>query len=234
MNKENMQHIITRSKIFFRDKVVTNHLKNTEKLTRLSAFNVNPFIHKYLAQFAFGDSSPESLAKALIYPRVLGTSITTTFGTQLQNYCNEVLSSYASVTAGMDIEFIDAEDNRRKYCQIKSGPQTINKDDVKTIKDHFKAVLNLSRTNHLNLSFTDCVVGILYGDDYSINQFYREINETYPVYIGAEFWYHLTGDRRFYYELINAFSEVALEMDSSATVQRVIKELAEDISNHNH
>lgn len=43
----------------------------------------------------------------------------------------------------------------------------------------------------------------------------------------------LTGDRRFYYELINAFSEVALEMDSSATLQRVIKELAEDISKHN-
>ena len=80
MNKKNMQDIIIRSKIFFRDKIVANHLKNTEKLTCLSVFNVNPFTHKYLAQFAFGDSSPESLAKALIYPRVLGTSIATTFG----------------------------------------------------------------------------------------------------------------------------------------------------------
>lgn len=132
----------------------------------------------------------------------------------------------------MDIEFIDAEDNRRKYCQIKAGPNTINKDDVKTIKDHFKSVLNLSRTNHLNLSFTDCVVGVLYGDNESINSFYRAINETYPVYVGEEFWYHLTGDRKFYYSLINAFSEVAREMDGSEIMQRVIKALAEDISNH--
>lgn len=232
MNQENLQDIIIRSKKFFRNKIATNHLKNAEKLTSLSAFNVNPFTHEYLAQFAFGDSSPESLAKALIYPRVLGTSIATTFGTQLQNYCNEVLASYASVTAGMDIEFIDAEDNRRKYCQIKAGPNTINKDDVKTIKDHFKSVLNLSRTNHLNLSFTDCVVGVLYGDNQSINAFYRTINETYPVYVGEEFWYHLTGDHQFYYSLINAFSEVAKDMDSSETMQRVIKALAEDISSH--
>jgi hypothetical protein len=38
-----------------------------------------------------------------------------------------------SVVHGIDIEFIDAIDGRKKYCQLKSGPSTINKDDVVTI-----------------------------------------------------------------------------------------------------
>ena len=90
------QAILSSAKSFFRARIAENHKANTEKLSSLEKFNINPFTHKYLAQFAFGDSSPESMAKALIYPRVLGTSISTTFGTQLQYFCNEVLSSYAS------------------------------------------------------------------------------------------------------------------------------------------
>lgn len=108
MTEAERQAILSSAKTFFRTRIAENHKANTEKLTSLSKFNINPFTHKYLAQFAFGDSSPESMAKALIYPRVLGTSISTTFGTQLQYFCNEVLSSYASTTSGIDIEFIDA------------------------------------------------------------------------------------------------------------------------------
>lgn len=107
MTEAERQAILSSAKTFFRTRIAENHKANTEKLTSLSKFNINPFTHKYLAQFAFGDSSPESMAKALIYPRVLGTSISTTFGTQLQYFCNEVLSSYASTTSGIDIEFID-------------------------------------------------------------------------------------------------------------------------------
>lgn len=84
MTEAERQAILSSAKTFFRTRIAENHKANTEKLTSLSKFNINPFTHKYLAQFAFGDSSPESMAKALIYPRVLGTSISTTFGTQLQ------------------------------------------------------------------------------------------------------------------------------------------------------
>ena len=89
MTEAERQAILSSAKTFFRTRIAENHKANTEKLTSLSKFNINPFTHKYLAQFAFGDSSPESMAKALIYPRVLGTSISTTFGTQLQYFCNE-------------------------------------------------------------------------------------------------------------------------------------------------
>ena len=209
MTEAERQAILSSAKTFFRTRIAENHKANTEKLTSLSKFNINPFTHKYLAQFAFGDSSPESMAKALIYPRVLGTSISTTFGTQLQYFCNEVLSSYASTTSGIDIEFID------------------------TIKRHFTAIRNLARTNHLDLNITDCIVGVFYGTESSLSQSYKRIDEEYPVYVGKEFWHRRTGDSDFYYDLIDAFAEVADEMDSSAMIGQIIQRLAHEIDENN-
>ena len=137
MDKKEREAILIKSKKFFKNKIVKSHIKNTEKLSSIDEFKINPFMHTYLAQFAFGNSTPESLAKALIYPRVLGTSLATSFGNGMQDYCGSVLDGNGSLVQGMDIEFLDCVDGKKKYCQIKAGPQTINKDDVDTIKDHF-------------------------------------------------------------------------------------------------
>lgn len=233
MTEAERQIILEKAKVFFREKVAVNHKTNTEKLTTLSKFNINPFTHKYLANFAFGDASPENMAKALVYPRVLGTSISTTFGTQLQYFCNEVLDSYASTTSGIDIEFVDAIDGRKKYCQVKAGPQTINHDDVTTICNHFTAIKNLARTNRMtefNPMF-DCVVGVFYGTPDSLSASYKNIQEEYPVICGQEFWHRLTGDENFYEELINAFAEVADEINCSEALEEVIQNLAREIEN---
>ncbi|MDR2610796.1 MAG: restriction endonuclease, partial [Clostridiales Family XIII bacterium] len=203
--------IIEKAKVFFREKIAAKHLANTEKLRDVGVFNINPFTHKYLAQFAFGNDDPESMAKAILYPRILGTSISTTFGNELQYFCNEVLSSFASTTSGIDIEYNDILDGRHKYCQVKAGPTTINNDDVETIKNHFTSIRNLARTNRLadfNPMY-DCVVGVLYGDAKSLSGAYKKIAEEYIVLVGQEFWEHLTGDPSFFGKLINAFSEVA-------------------------
>lgn len=235
MTEQERIEILERSKTFFRARIAENHKRNTEKLSTLDEFNINPFIHKYLAQFAFGNSSPESMAKVLLYPRILGTSISTTFGTQLQFFCNEVLSSYASTTSGIDIEFIDVTDGRRKYCQVKAGPNTINHDDVETICNHFNSIKNLARTNRMtefNPMF-DCVVGVFYGNEDRLSVHYKKIAKTYPVFVGKDFWYRLTGDEDFYEDLINTFAEVAEEMDSSLLVERMINKLSNEIMKAN-
>lgn len=226
MNQEEKQKILEDAKAFFRTRICPNHLKNTKKLKNIEAFDINPFLHSYIARFAFGDTTPESLAKALIYPRVLGTSINTTFGTNIQFFCNDVLEAFASTTSGIDIEFIDAEDGQRKYCQVKAGPNTINKDDVPVIKDHFRGVINLARTNGLRIATDDCIVGVLYGTFDELSGHYKKIHEDYPVIVGKDFWYHLTGDPSFYQDLIMAFTEVADEIDASEIMQETIAELA--------
>lgn len=228
MTEDERLLILEKSKNFFKEEIVKSHIKNTEKLSSINEFNINPFIHNYLAQFSFGNSDPESLAKVLIYPRVLGTSINTTFGNKMQAYCGKVLAGNGSLVNGMDIEFIDCVDGKKKYCQIKAGPQTINKDDVKTICDHFSAAIRLSRTNNLNITSENCVVGIFYGEPRDLSANYKKINYTYPVYIGKEFWHRLTGDKDFYDKLISSFADVAKEMDSSKLLNETIQKLSKN------
>lgn len=237
MTEQEKQEILDKAKDFFTNTLVANHKKNTEKL-KLKLFNINPFLIKYLANFMNGSSNPEDIAKALVYPRVLGTSVNTSFGTNLQKFCTSTLEGFASTTSGIDIEFIDYTDGRKKYCQIKAGPNTINKDDVKTIVDHFGAVKRLARTNGLSLLYDDLIVGVFYGTKSELNAHYKKIDEEYPVIIGQDFWYRLTGDENFYYDLIDTIAESALDEDCTAllndTIKRITKEIENDPSLCNH
>lgn len=221
--------IIEKAKDFFRKEIAPSHIENTKKLVKLKEFNLNPFLDKYKASFLTGNDDPESIARALVYPRVLGTSINTTFGNKLQKFCSDVLEGFASTTSGIDIEYIDKLDGRKKYCQIKAGPNTINKDDVDTIKNHFAVVKYLARTNNLNVGLNDLVVGVFYGTSQDLSGHYKRINEEYPVIIGSEFWYRLTGENDFYKRLTDAIGEVASEYDASELIEGVIKSLAKEI-----
>ena len=71
-----------------------------------------------------GQLTPKSIAKALAYPRVLGQSITTSFGMNMQKFISDVLvNAFGSTTQGIDIEFTDCVDGRKKYCQVKLGAE---------------------------------------------------------------------------------------------------------------
>lgn len=229
MIQQNPNEIIEKAKEFFRNEIAPSHIANTEKLTRLKEFNLNPFLDKYKASFLTGNDDPRSIAKALVYPRVLGTSINTIFGEKLQKFCSEVLEGFSSTTSGIDIEFIDKIDGNRKYCQVKAGPNTINKDDVKTIKDHFAGVKNLARTNGQRIALDDLVVGVFYGNPKELSGHYKRINEDYPVIVGQEFWYRLTGELDFYERLTGGISDVASEYDASELIESVIENLANEI-----
>ena len=226
--------IIESGKLYFREIIIPNHLKGLAKL-KLKDFKINPFLVNYLAAFLCGNTEPRSLAKALIYPRILGTSINTSFGQNIQVF----ISSLAQVTGsasgidGIDIEFVDAIDGRRKYCKCKAGPQTINKDDVQTILGHFKHLHNKARLDHLNVQIDDMIVGVLYGEEDELSTHYKIINSHYPVYCGAGFWEHLTGDDNFYHRFAKAFGEVVEEdnIDGTHLILDKINEISQEITN---
>ncbi|OTA19796.1 hypothetical protein Xbed_02107 [Xenorhabdus beddingii] len=226
---KNKEEILTKAKEWFSESIAKNHRKNTLKLVDPKEFNINPFLTVYLAKYLTGNATPESIAKTLILPRVLSTSITTSFGTHMQNFISILKESFGSTTSGIDIEFIDQLDGNKKYCQIKAGPNTINKDDVESIAGHFKGVINLARTNNLRIPRDDMIVGVLYGQDSELSGHYKRISEQYdyPVIIGQDFWYRLTGDKNFYNELIGAITSIAVETDFSKELEEVIKELSQ-------
>lgn len=232
MKKVQKQAIIRSGKEYFRRVIVPNHLRNLEKLS-LSSFNFNPFLINYLAAFLCGNTEPESLARALVYPRILGTSLNTSFGQNIQVFISQLqeVVGGASGIDGIDIEFVDALDGRRKYCQCKAGPQTINKDDIATILGHFKYLMNKSRLDRMGLQFDDLVVGVLYGERANLSGNYKAIDAHYPVLCGADFWERLTADKNFYYQLAKAFGEVVEEdgIDGSALILAKVNGIAQEI-----
>ncbi|TGL23130.1 restriction endonuclease [Leptospira levettii] len=228
MDKKQKREILDKTKIWFRDVIAINHIENTKKLADINEFNVNPFLATYLANFLTGNSNPESIAKALIYPRALGTSITTSFGTNIQKFTSDVLSAFKSTTSGIDIEFEDSIDGIKRYCQLKAGPNTINKDDVETIAGHFRGIIQLAKTNGLKLSYENFSVCLIYGNQNEISGHYKRITDQYhyPVIIGKDFWHRLTGEAEFYFDLIKTFAEVASESDFKKELEKVIRELS--------
>ena len=232
MTEQQKQAIIESGKEYFRTTIIPNHLKNLQKL-KLSSFNINPFLINYLAAFLCGDTEPRSLAKALVYPRILGTSLNTSFGQNIQVFISslEEITGGASGIEGIDIEFVDAIDGRRKYCQCKAGPQTINKEDIATILGHFKYLMNKSRLDRMGLQFDDLIVGVLYGERDNLSANYKAIDAHYPVLCGADFWERLTGDKEFYNRLSKAFGEVVEEdgIDGSTLILQKVDEIAQEI-----
>jgi len=222
--------LLEKAREFFKNEIVESHINTAcKKASKLSSYNINPFLFKYLANFLSGNDSPKSIAKALILPRILGTSINTIFGNKIQKMISTLFDGMGSTTQGVDIEFIDVIDGRKKYCQLKSGPNTINKDDVKTLSDHFKSIKNLARTNNLDIRLDDLIIGVLYGEENELSAHYKKLKKEYPVIIGQEFWYRLTGEKLFYYDLIDVIGEVAIEVDGTQILQDTIDTLSEEI-----
>lgn len=231
MNQKERTALLDEAKNFFRDTIVVNHASKLRTLSKISTYNYNPFLVRYLAKFFTGQDDSISIAKVLLYPRILGTSINTSFGQNIQKFCSQVLKKYGSAIPGIDIEFIDFSDGRRKYCQIKAGPDTINKDDVVTIVGHFNAIKGIARTNNLDLRATDLVIGTLYGIEKELNGNYKKLQQSYEVIVGREFWTRLTGDKNLYIDLIKTFCQVADDVDGKKKIKKTLSLLSEDIDN---
>lgn len=212
MKEKELLELITN---YFRDKIFENHIKSSlSKHSKLSSYKINPIVVKYLSKILENDFTPLGIAKALYYPRVLGTSINTSFGTRIQNMFVALGLASGSLIKGMDIEFVDKMDHRKKWCQLKSGPNTINSEDVSPLLKKFTTVTNLARTNAMKLNNSDLILGVLYGTEEQLSQHYKKIDEQFPVIIGKEFWHRITGFENFYEKLVTHLDMAILNLET--------------------
>lgn len=229
MTEQQKQAIIESGKQYFRSIIIPNHLKNLNKL-HLSSFDINPFLINYLAAFIKEDSQIIGLAKALVYPYIYDKVIDASSEQNVQSLVSllQEVTGGASNFDGIDFEFVDAVDGRRKFCQFKAGVKTINKDDIASVLCYFKPLISQPS---LDLQFEDLVVGVLYGEKDNLSDYYKTIATHYPVLCGSDFWMHLTGDETFYHRLAKAFGEVVDEdgIDGSALILAKVEEIAEEI-----
>tara|TARA_R110001592_G_scaffold71389_6_gene218307 strand:+ start:1533 stop:2243 length:711 start_codon:yes stop_codon:yes gene_type:complete len=227
MNEKELLAIITN---YFEEKIFENHKINALKThSTLKSYKINPIIVKYLSKILENDFTPIGIAKALYYPRILGTSINTSFGTRIQNMFVELNLASGSLIKGMDIEFIDKLDGRKKWCQLKSGPNTINSEDVNPLLKKFSSVTNLARTNAMNLNNSDLILGVLYGEEAQLSQHYKKIDEQFPVIIGKEFWHRITGFSDFYEKLVLNLDEMILTLNTEDFFKKGYIALAKEI-----
>jgi hypothetical protein len=226
------KELLTEIVSYFETYIFTNHINASLTVhSKLKSYNINPIVVKYLSKILENSYTPEGVAKALFYPRVLGTSINTSFGTRIQNMFVELKIAEGSLIQGMDIEFNDKIDNRKKWCQLKSGPNTINSEDVKPLITKFTKTIHLARTNSAlsGISNSDFVVGVLYGDENELSMHYKEINKIHPVIIGKNFWHRITGFHNFYEGLVLELHKTINNLDTKDLITKGYQELANEI-----
>ena len=149
---------------YFEKNIFEQHINSSLRIhSKLKSYKINPILVKYLSKVLDDKYSPEGVAKALYYPRVLGTSINTSFGTRIHSMFVDLGIAQGSFIKGMDIEFLDKIDNRKKWCQLKSGPNTLNSEDVNPLLKKFSDTIKLARTNKAlsGIRNTDFVVGVI-------------------------------------------------------------------------
>ena len=142
----------------------------------------------------------------------------------------ELRLAEGSLIKGMDIEFIDKIDERKKWCKLKSGPNTINSEDVNPLLKKFTTVTNLARTNSMNLNNSDLILGVLYGGEDQLSQHYQKIDKQFPVIIGKEFWHRLTGFPNFYDKLVANLDLMILDLGTEDFFKKGYLALANEIS----
>jgi Type II restriction endonuclease EcoO109I len=220
--------------IYFEKNIFEKHINSAlNNHSKLKSYNINPIVVKYLSKVLDNKYSPEGIAMALFYPRVLGTSINTSFGTQIQNMFVELEIASGSMIKGMDIEFLDKIDKRKKWCQLKSGPNTINSEDVKPLIKKFTDTINLARTNKglKSINNSDFIVGVLYGETSELSMHYKSIDKSHPVLVGRNFWHHITGFPKFYDKLVLALHESISNLDTKNFIKAGCNELTNEIRN---
>ena len=210
-------------------------LEKLESGHRLSKFKINPFILISLSSGVFGQPTSMNMAKALLYPRVFGTSINTTFGDKMQKLCVQFLGAQASGTAGMDIEFTDKTEKQHVIMQLKAGPNTINSGDVEPILQDMHKAYRLLQQNRIK-NMPTFAIGITYGTTPEISGHYKRIQSSpvggqtnIPIYIGQNFWYRLTGNPKFYAEMLGIFIEVFEQENYSTLLEKDLKSLSAEI-----
>jgi hypothetical protein len=225
------QVVLDKAGEWFNDVIIKNHILNTKKLKKAASFKLNPLLNPYLSAFLTGSVTPEGIARSLIYARILSTSITTSFGTNIQGFITDVLAhAYGALEAGVDIVFEDKVDGEKKYAQLKLGPNTLNADDVDTIQGHFRTLKNKSVTNHVRLHSDSLIVGIMYGTRRQLSQHYLSLERDhfYPIFVGKDFWRRLTGDELFFEKLIQTISNNLSSVNSVELIENTIQSLAMD------
>jgi Type II restriction endonuclease EcoO109I len=201
---------------------LNNRAKNLEKLG-LDDLKFNVVALRTMATMLDFGSAEDLLRYRLAQHLERGTM--TAMGSALQAIAKEISGSGSGV-AGADIEVTDSK-GRRHFVQIKSGPDTANKD----IAQNIGTLLNSARARDPSAI---CVLGVCYGRPDQISPIAKKElqNRGVGLKVGQEFWEFISGDP----DCLENVMEIAAEAAEGSAggdltfAERVEKKLADLVS----
>ncbi|MDM7540008.1 PmeII family type II restriction endonuclease [Leuconostoc mesenteroides] len=224
--------LLERAQSFFEEKFMKNQKAAFKKLS-LDKIKYNPFLIRELASRISDTIDANSVAKALVYPRVLGTSANTAFGSNTQNMIVEIMGQdVVSNVSGMDIEYHSPVTGDYRWAQLKAGPNTINKNDIAPMENDFQKAQNLAKQNrNTRFTFNSPVCAILYGEHDQVSSVYKtmESNGKINILVGEEFWYDLTGYKDFYQQLIKSIKQASQSISLKPTIDEAVTRIEKEI-----
>lgn len=172
--------------------------RNLERLT-LDDMKFNVVLLRTIATMLNFETPEDLLRYRLAQYLERGTG--TAWGHALQAAAREISGSGSGV-AGADIEV--TADGRRHFVQIKSGPDTANKD----IAQNISTLLNSARARDPSAI---CVLGVCYGRPEQISGFAQGEFQSRGIVlkIGREFWEFISGDPECLNEVLELAGEAA-------------------------
>lgn len=201
LSPEQRERSLTHFRRFLRQRVV-----NLERLTLADlTFNV-VLLRANATMLELHD--PETLLRYRLAQRVERGSVTA-FGTTLQAISKDI-AGHATGVAGADIMLV--RDGRRYYIQVKSGPDTANRD----IAQNIGLLLNAARARDPEAV---CMFGVCYARPEQISGIVKGQLQQAGVglRIGREFWEFISGDPQCLDELLILASTAAGEAPPGET-----------------
>lgn len=189
--------------------VFTNFMKacfESLRGLRLDALSINPILARLIAR------TPAELARFFVDQRWNRTAVTS-MGFKLQDAAREVATVFrSSAVAGADLEAEDHALQRLSLMQVKSGPDTINKDIMDSIRTKLNEAERRVRMGGLPAGHVVVkMLGMCYGRPERRNRWVMDLEAAgFRVdSIGRSFWEVLTGDAETYIQVFDVVERIA-------------------------
>ena len=132
------------------------------------------------------------------------------------------------------VDLIFEKDGKTYIVGIKSGPNWANSDQINRMKGNFKKARKILKSEG-NTNTVVAINGCIYGKDnhpHKVNV--RDKEKSYYKYCGQEFWEFITGDNKFYQQIILPIDKGAKKRDEnfrniySAKINELTKDFSEN------
>jgi len=193
----------------------------------------NPYLFK-----AKNIQTAEELVRYIL-DAFLSSQEETIFGNLMEELavfvCKKAFSGYKAEQGKFgSIDLIFKRDEKTYVVGIKSGPNWGNSDQIKRMKGNFKVAKKILRSEG-DIAKIIAVNGCIYGKDNKPHKVDgRDREKSYYKFCGQEFWEFISGDSKFYQQIVLPIDKEAKKRDEnfrntySAKINQFTKDFSEN------